>query len=145
MGFGNATHRASHLNKQEKPELLDCARLAINGSQHLYESVIRRAVKAGGLWTRYCPHQLALRCSGPAGGIPTIDQELSYTPQQVTRNRKPLEQRGPYGATWELRFGPKNRFRVFYEVDAGKQTVEILAIGVKDRSRLEIGGEEYRG
>ncbi len=75
----------------------------------------------------------------------TIDQQLSYAPLHVTRNRKPLQQPGPYGATWELRFGPKNRFRVFYEVDAGKRTVEILAIGVKDRNRLEIGGEEYGG
>ena len=39
--------------------------------------------------------------------------------------------------------GPDNRFRVFYDVDAAAQAVQVLAIGVKDRSRLLIGGEEY--
>lgn len=75
----------------------------------------------------------------------TLDQQLSYTPERVTRNRKLLEHPGPFGATWELRFGPKNCFRVFYEVHAGSQTVEILAIGVKLRDRLYIGREEYEG
>jgi mRNA-degrading endonuclease RelE of RelBE toxin-antitoxin system len=66
----------------------------------------------------------------------TIDQQPSYTPERVTRNRKPLERPGPFGATWELRFGPKNCLRIFYEVQTGAQTVEILAIGVKERNRL---------
>lgn len=73
----------------------------------------------------------------------TIAQQLRYTPERATRNRKPLEQPGPLGATWELRFGPDNRFRVFYEINAGEQTVEILAIGVKERDRLLVGREEY--
>jgi mRNA-degrading endonuclease RelE of RelBE toxin-antitoxin system len=71
-----------------------------------------------------------------------IDAQLSYTPEKVTRNRKPLEQPAPFGATWELRCGPNNRFRVFYEVDSAEQTVWVLAIGVKEGSRLFIGGEE---
>ena len=73
----------------------------------------------------------------------TIDQQLQYTPEKQTRNRKPLEGPGPYGATWALRFGPQNRFRVFYEIDGDAAEVAILAIGVKDRNRLFIGGEEY--
>jgi mRNA-degrading endonuclease RelE of RelBE toxin-antitoxin system len=73
----------------------------------------------------------------------TIAEQLSYTPEQITRNRKPLEEPGPFSATWELRFGPSNRFRVFYEVNAGERTVEILAIGVKERDRLIIGREEF--
>jgi len=73
----------------------------------------------------------------------TILEQLSYTPEQVTRNRKPLEEPDPFGATWELRFGPRNRFRVFYEVNAGERTAEILAIGVKERDRLIIGREEF--
>ena len=73
----------------------------------------------------------------------TIAQQLRYTPELATRNRKPLEQPGPLGATWELRFGPRNRFRVFYEINIEEQTVEILAIGVKERNRLLIGREEY--
>src|SRR2546426_10331823 len=73
----------------------------------------------------------------------TIQEQLAHTPTEETRNRKPLEQPAPYQASWELRCGPDNRFRVFYDVDPGSQTVQVLAIGVKDRSRLLIGGEEY--
>ncbi len=75
----------------------------------------------------------------------TIAQQLRYTPEQATRNRKPLGGPGPFGATWELRFGPSNRFRVLYEVNTREQTVEILAIGVKEGNRLVIGREEYGG
>jgi mRNA-degrading endonuclease RelE of RelBE toxin-antitoxin system len=41
-----------------------------------------------------------------------------------------------------MRCGPDNRFRVFYDVDSGQRVVNILAIGVKQGSRLTIGGEE---
>ena len=71
-----------------------------------------------------------------------IHEQLTHAPQQVTRSRKPLERPGPFGATWELRFGPGNRFRVFYEVNIAAQTVVVLAIGAKERNRLYIGGEE---
>ena len=73
----------------------------------------------------------------------TIDKQLTYAPEKETRNRKPLEQPAPFGATWELRFGPGNGFRVFYEVDSDERTVWILAIGVKQRNRLLIAGEEF--
>jgi mRNA-degrading endonuclease RelE of RelBE toxin-antitoxin system len=72
-----------------------------------------------------------------------IDEQLAFTPEKETRNRKLLEQPAPFGATWELRFGPTNRIRVFYEVDNKKQSVQILAIGVKERNRLFIGREEF--
>ncbi|MEK6285367.1 MAG: type II toxin-antitoxin system RelE/ParE family toxin [Acidobacteriota bacterium] len=72
----------------------------------------------------------------------TLDEQLSYTPEKETRNRKPLEPPAPFEATWELRFGPKNRFRVFYEVDLEDSTVDVLAIGVKEGNRLFIGGKE---
>jgi mRNA-degrading endonuclease RelE of RelBE toxin-antitoxin system len=72
----------------------------------------------------------------------TIDQRLGFTPERESRNQKLLDQPAPLGATWELRFGPKNRFRVFYEVEADAQTVRILAIGVKEGNRLFIGREE---
>jgi hypothetical protein len=49
----------------------------------------------------------------------------------------------PFGATWELRFGPANRLRVFYEIDFTTRSVQVLAIGVKERNRLFIGGEEF--
>ncbi len=74
----------------------------------------------------------------------TIKEQLSFAPQQETRNRKPLERSpGPYGATWELRCGPDNRFRIFYEVETESQEVWILAIGVKDQARLFIAGKEF--
>jgi len=73
----------------------------------------------------------------------TIKEQLTSTPTKQTRNRKPLEQPAPFQATWELRCGPDNRFRVFYDVDSDARVVEILAIGVKDRNRLIVGGEEF--
>jgi mRNA-degrading endonuclease RelE of RelBE toxin-antitoxin system len=73
----------------------------------------------------------------------TIKEQLTHTPAAETRNRKPLDQPAPFGATWELRCGPENRFRVFYEVEAAAHEVRILAVGAKDRNRLLIGGEEY--
>jgi mRNA-degrading endonuclease RelE of RelBE toxin-antitoxin system len=72
-----------------------------------------------------------------------IDEQLEYVPQRPTRNRKPLDDPGPLGATWELRFGPRNRFRVFYDVNESTWEVNVLAIGVKERDRLFIGGKEY--
>src|SRR5437899_3350698 len=73
----------------------------------------------------------------------TIHEQLGYTPAAETRHRKPLDQPAPFGATWELRCGPDKRFRVFYQVDATAQAVQILVIGLKDRNRLSIGGVEY--
>jgi mRNA-degrading endonuclease RelE of RelBE toxin-antitoxin system len=74
----------------------------------------------------------------------TIDEQLSRTPQRETRNRKPLERPTSFGATWELRFGDKNRFRVFYEVRSAERVVRVLAIGVKVRDRLFVGGKEIQ-
>src|SRR4029077_10387266 len=73
----------------------------------------------------------------------TIKEQLTRTPSRETRNRKPLDQPAPFHASWELRCGPDNRFRVFYDVDSASQVVQVLAVSVKDRSRLFIGGEEY--
>jgi len=72
----------------------------------------------------------------------TIEEQLWFEPDVETRNRKPL-QRGPiYDGEWEIRFGPDNRFRVFYEIDSEREAVLILAIGVKKGDRLWIGGQE---
>ena len=49
-----------------------------------------------------------------------------------------------FEATWELRFGPENRFRVFYSVSHEFREVQILAIGTKEGDRLIVGGEEIR-
>ncbi|MGC9335288.1 MAG: type II toxin-antitoxin system RelE family toxin [Anaerolineae bacterium] len=71
-----------------------------------------------------------------------IEAQLQFEPEVETRNRKPLKRAVAFGAEWEIRFGPGNRFRVFYEVDRDAGSVHILAIGVKVRDRLYIGGEE---
>jgi hypothetical protein len=73
----------------------------------------------------------------------TMKEQLTYAPNEETRNRKPLDQPAPFEATWELRCGPDNRFRVFYDVDSVSHEVQVLAVGVKDRDRLFIAGEEY--
>jgi mRNA-degrading endonuclease RelE of RelBE toxin-antitoxin system len=73
----------------------------------------------------------------------TIEKQLSDTPATETRNRKPLEEPASFGATWELRFGPQNSFRVFYDVNHEEKTVSVLAIGVKKGNQLFIGGQEF--
>ncbi len=73
----------------------------------------------------------------------TIKEQLTHTPTDETRNRKPLEPPAPLDASWELRCGPENRFRVLYDVDSASWVVWILAIGIKDRNRLLIGEEEF--
>ena len=73
----------------------------------------------------------------------TLKEQLSHSPEVKTKNRKPLEEPTSFGATWELRFGPKNSFRVFYEVDHAKKPVTVLAIGVKEGNRLFISGQEF--
>jgi len=74
----------------------------------------------------------------------TIEEQLSFEPEKETRNRKPLKQSTDFAATWELRLGPDNRFRVLYAVDRERNEVQIQAIGVKQRNRLTIGGKELR-
>lgn len=72
----------------------------------------------------------------------TIEEKLSYEPEVETRNRKPLLPPSELGATWELRFGSNNRFRVFYETNHEAYEVYILGIGIKVGNQLFIGGEE---
>ena len=72
----------------------------------------------------------------------TIQEQLSYQPEVETRNRKPLTKPTQLGATWELRLGPKNEFRVFYRTESEERKVYILAIGIKEGNILSIGREE---
>jgi hypothetical protein len=71
-----------------------------------------------------------------------IEEQLQFEPESATRNRKALERPVALGARWELRFGPDNRFRVFYRVDAEHRQVRILAVAVKQRNRLFVAGKE---
>jgi len=72
-----------------------------------------------------------------------IEESLTDEPERETRNRKPLSRPSVLGTAWELRFGPNNRFRVFYRADHELGEVYILAIGVKTGNRLFIGEEEF--
>jgi mRNA-degrading endonuclease RelE of RelBE toxin-antitoxin system len=73
-----------------------------------------------------------------------VETQLVHEPDVETRNRKPLKRPIAVGADWELRLGPDNRFRVFYQVNTESREVRVLAVGVKERSRLYFGGEEFQ-
>jgi mRNA-degrading endonuclease RelE of RelBE toxin-antitoxin system len=66
-----------------------------------------------------------------------IKEQLSHQPEQETRNKKRLRD-NPI-SDWELRIDP---FRILYEVDETNQCVTVVGVGVKERDRLIIGGEE---
>lgn len=72
----------------------------------------------------------------------TIEEQLVFSANVETRNRKPLKRPVPFSADGELRFGPNNRFRAFYSVDLERHAVILVALGVKDRERFTIGGKE---
>jgi len=66
-----------------------------------------------------------------------VDEQLAYQPTVETRNRKPMRP-NPL-APW-LRVG---ELRVYYDVEEDpEKLVTVLAVGVKERSRVIIGGEE---
>ena len=69
---------------------------------------------------------------------------MRFEPDTETRNRKSLQRPVAFEATWELRFGPENRFRVFCAVSHERPEVQILAIGAKEGNRLLVGGEEIK-
>jgi mRNA-degrading endonuclease RelE of RelBE toxin-antitoxin system len=65
-------------------------------------------------------------------------EQLRHEPTVPTRNRKRLRP-NPL-APWVLRVG---KHRVYYDVTVADQPlVTVLAIGVKDRNRVTIGGIE---
>jgi mRNA-degrading endonuclease RelE of RelBE toxin-antitoxin system len=66
-----------------------------------------------------------------------IKAQLTHNPDEETRNKKLLRD-NPL-ADWEFRIQP---FRVFYDIDQVSQSVRILAVGIKKREKLFVGGEE---
>lgn len=67
-----------------------------------------------------------------------VDEQLEHEPDVETRNRKPMRP-NPL-APWELRIG---ELRVYYEIEEDpERVVMIVAVGVKDRNRVLIGGKE---
>lgn len=72
--------------------------------------------------------------------LDTVDRQLVNQPIVETRNRKPM--RPNPVAPWELRIG---NLRVYYEVIEGDEpTVAVLAVGIKERDQVRIGGERIR-
>ena len=65
------------------------------------------------------------------------DEQLLQQPAVETKNRKPMRP-NPI-APWELRIG---KLRVYYDIEEPEKIVTILAIGVKERNRVRIAGEE---
>ena len=67
-----------------------------------------------------------------------VSEQLKFQPSTPTRNRKRLRPNDL--AAWELRLG---RLWVYYNVeDVAEPRVDVLMVGVKDRSIVRIGGEE---
>jgi mRNA-degrading endonuclease RelE of RelBE toxin-antitoxin system len=70
--------------------------------------------------------------------VDAVDERLADQPTVETPNRKPMRP-NPI-APWELRAG---RLRVCDEVRVQPEPVVlVLAVGVKDRNVVRIGGEE---
>ena len=69
-----------------------------------------------------------------------MDRQLVNEPNVKTRNRKPMR---PNPVTpWELRIGD---LRVYYWVrNELESVVTILAIGVKKRNEVRVGGERLK-
>jgi mRNA-degrading endonuclease RelE of RelBE toxin-antitoxin system len=94
-----------------------------------YEIVFADSVKA---------HLQVLTATQRATVLEAIERKLTNEPLAETRNRKPLRP-NPI-APWELRVGS---LRVFYDVsESAPPTVRVLAVGVKERTVLRIGGKE---
>ena len=69
--------------------------------------------------------------------LDSVDRHLTARPDERTQKQKQLAE-NPL-ATWELRLG---NLRVFYDVSREENTVDVVAVGVKEHNRLRIGGEE---
>lgn len=68
-----------------------------------------------------------------------MEEQLTRQPQVETRNRKRL--RPNQVVEWELRI---ERYRVFYDVDADANVVEVKMVGYKSGNKLVVRGKEYQ-
>lgn len=85
-------------------------------------------------------HLRALTRRDAAMVLSRVPVQLGLEPAVATRNRKPLET-NPV-APWELRV---RHLRVYFDIEeVPERIVKIRAIGVKDRNRVLIGGEEVK-
>jgi mRNA-degrading endonuclease RelE of RelBE toxin-antitoxin system len=81
-------------------------------------------------------HLQALDTGEQKSVLDAVDDQLRHQPAVETRNRKPMRP-NPI-APWELRI---RHLRVYYEVSEAERIVRVLAVGVKDRNVVRIGGE----
>lgn len=72
-----------------------------------------------------------------------VEEQLFSEPDTATRNRKPLLRETAIGATWEVRGGPDNRFRIFYDVHRDRRLVIVLAVAHKIGNALFVGKEKF--
>lgn len=86
------------------------------------------------------PHLRGLTARQRSMVFDAVDEQLAQQPTAETRNRKPM--RPNPVAPWELRIG---ELRVYYDVvEEPERLVTVLAVGIKDRNRIVIGGEEVQ-
>jgi mRNA-degrading endonuclease RelE of RelBE toxin-antitoxin system len=72
-----------------------------------------------------------------------VEDQLLSEPETPTRNRKPLLRDTAISATWEVRCGPDNMFRIFYDVHRDQRLVVVLAVARKVGSALFVGKEKF--
>jgi mRNA-degrading endonuclease RelE of RelBE toxin-antitoxin system len=85
-------------------------------------------------------HLEALTAAQRKAVFDAVGTQLAQEPLRETRNRKPLRP-NPI-APWELRV---DSLRVFSDVVVGlPPVVNVLAVGIKERSQLRIGGHEVK-
>jgi mRNA-degrading endonuclease RelE of RelBE toxin-antitoxin system len=70
--------------------------------------------------------------------LDSVDEQLTHTPREETRNRKPMRPNSL--APWELRIGD---LRVYYDVDEELELVLIRAVGIKVRNLVRIGKDIF--
>jgi mRNA-degrading endonuclease RelE of RelBE toxin-antitoxin system len=89
-------------------------------------------------WTRNArEHLRGVSARDQRKTVAGIELHLKHQPQVETLNRKKM--RPNEVAPWELRIG---NLRVYYDVmEEPEHDVMILAIGIKDRNCVYIGGE----
>ena len=81
-------------------------------------------------------HLAGLKAHDRAKVLDSLEPRLAFEPRLETRNRKRL--RPNPVAPWELRLG---NLRVYFDVDEEpKRVVKVLAVGVKLRDTVRIGG-----
>ncbi len=83
-------------------------------------------------------HLRALTARNRAIVLDTVDERLVHEPYVETTNRKPMRP-NPL-APWELRIG---ELRVYYDIsEEPDRVVFVRAVGIKERNRVRIGGQE---